>query len=302
MARILVSTPMLPQCLQALHGHELIEGPPGSDAGADALICGPTQRVDREALARMPRLRVISVAGAGSDAVDHAAARERDIPVLTSGEALVETTADLAFGLIIAASRLMGDAQACLRAGRWAGWQFIEQRFGRDVHGARLGLVGYGSIGRAVARRASAFSMRVSHHTRHPTGVTGWTGNLDQLLAGSDIVSVHVPLTDETRGLIDRRRIALLPQDAVLVNTARGAVVDATALADALSEGRLLGAGIDVYDGEPDVPPSLLQAPRAVLLPHIGSATRATRERMLTDAAGKVASVLGPAAAQDPTA
>jgi glyoxylate reductase len=302
MARILISTPMLTECLSALQGHELVEGRPGSDPGADALICGPTQSVDREALERMPRLRLISVAGAGSDAVDHGAAREREVAVLTSGEALVETTADLAFGLIIAASRLMGQAEATLRAGGWQGWRFMEERFGRDVHGARLGLVGYGAIGRAVARRASAFEMSVTHHTRHSTGMPGWTGSLDELLASSDIVSVHVPLTDDTRGLIDCRRIALLPPEAVLVNTARGAVVDADALADALTEGRLLGAGIDVYDGEPAVPRRLLEAPRAVLLPHIGSATRRTRERMLADAAEKVASALGGEPPQAPPA
>ena len=293
MARILISTPMLTECLSALRGHELVEGLPGTDPGAHALICGPTQSVGREALQRMPRLRVISVAGAGSDAVDHDAARERQVAVLTSGEALVETTADLAFGLMIAASRLMGQAEATLRAGRWQGWRFMEERFGRDVHGARLGLVGYGAIARAVARRAGAFEMTIAHHTRRPTGVPGWTESLDELLGGSDIVSVHVPLTDETHGLIDRRRIALLRPEAVLVNTARGAVVDADALADALTQGRLLGAGIDVYDGEPAVSRSLLDAPRAVLLPHIGSATRRTRERMLADAAEKVASVLG---------
>jgi glyoxylate reductase len=186
----------------------------------------------------------------------------------------------------------MGRAEATLRAGDWHGWTFIEEQFGRDVHGARLGLVGYGAIGRAVARRAVAFDMRIRHHTRTPTGAPGWTASLDELLARSDIVSVHVPLTEETRGLIDRRRIALLAPDAVLVNTARGAVVDGDALADALTEGRLLGAGLDVYVGEPAVSRRLLEAPRAVLLPHIGSATRATRVRMLADAAAKVASVL----------
>lgn len=292
MARILISTPLLAGPLSCLRGHELIGGPPGSDAGADALICDPTEKVDRAAQDRMGHLRIISVAGAGSDGVDHVAAAERGIPVLTSGEALVETTADLAFGLIIAACRLMGAAEARLRAGAWEGWRFIEDEFGRDVHGARLGLVGYGAIAHAVARRAAAFDMVISHHTRHQTGVDGWTESLDEMLARSDIVSVHVPLTDQSRGLIDRRKISLLVPGAVLVNTARGAVVDQDALADALSEGRLHGAGIDVYDGEPAVSERLLAAPRAVLLPHIGSATRRTRERMLADAAGKVAAFL----------
>jgi glyoxylate reductase len=243
--------------------------------------------------ARMPELRVIAVAGAGSDAVDHAAASERRIPVLTAGEALVETTADLAFGLIIAASRLFHHAESALRDGAWEGWRFAEPELaGRDVHGAALGLVGYGSIARAVATRADAFGMEVRHHTRSPTGCPGWIGELDELLAGSDVVSVHVPLTESTRGLIDGRRIGLMRRSAVLVNTARGAVVDEVALASALEQGRLFAAGLDVYAHEPDVAPELLRAPRTVLLPHIGSATGRTRRAMLRCAAQKLAAAL----------
>ncbi|HXR28063.1 MAG TPA: NAD(P)-dependent oxidoreductase [Solirubrobacteraceae bacterium] len=297
MARILISTPPLPGCLAPLRGHELVEGPPGSDADAQALICDPTQAVDADAQRRMAQLGVIGVAGAGSDAVDHEAARARGIAVLTAGEGLVETTADLAFGLIVAACRLMGDGERALRAGAWSGWSFVEERFGRDVHGATLGLVGYGAIGRAVARRAAGFAMQVRHHTRRPTGEPGWVADLDELLAGSDIVSVHVPLTDSTRRLIDARRIALLGPTSVLVNTARGAVIDEDALARALQEGRLFAAGLDVYEGEPAVSPRLLAAPRLVLMPHIGSATLAARRAMLLGIAGKVAGVLAAAGA-----
>lgn len=293
MARILVSTPMLEGCLDALTGHELIAGDPGADAEADALICGPTQPVDAEALQRMRRLRVISVAGAGTDAIDLEAARARGVQVATAGEALVETTADLAFGLILSACRLMHDAEARLRAGEWEGWSFIEQELGRDVHGARLGLVGYGAIGRAVGRRASGFNMEVIHHTRHRTGETGWTADLDELLGVSDVVSLHVPLSDSTRRLIDARRLALMKPTAVLVNAARGAVVDEEALAEALGSGRLFAAGIDVYDGEPALAPALLRAPRTVLLPHIGSATLRTRRAMLRGAAENAARALG---------
>ncbi len=293
MARILISTPVIEGCLDSLAGHELIEGPPGSDAAARALICPPTQTVDEAALRAMRALEVIGVAGAGSDAVDHRAAQELGIVVLTAGEALVETTADVAFGLIIAAARLMGEAERRLRAGEWAGWRFLEERFGLDVHGARLGLVGFGAIGRAVARRAAGFDMRVGHHTRSDTGIEGWTGNLDELLGDSDIVSIHVPLSPSTRHLIDRRRIGLLSESAVLVNTARGAVIDEQALAEALQEGSLFAAGIDVYDGEPAIAPALLAAPRTVLLPHIGSATLRTRRAMLSGIAEKVAGRLG---------
>jgi lactate dehydrogenase-like 2-hydroxyacid dehydrogenase len=289
LSRILIATPVLNDCLASLSEHTLIEGEPGSDADAQALICGPMQSVDAAAQARMPLLRVIAVAGAGSDAVDHAAAASRSIPVLTSGEGLVETTADVAFGLIIAASRVMHDSEARLRAGSWQGWRFVSEDFGRDVHGATLGLVGFGSIGRAVARRARGFAMKVLHHTRHPTDEPGWVEDLDELLAASDILSIHVPLHDSTHRLIDRRRVGLLKPTAVVVNTARGGVIDEEALADALHEGRLFAAGLDVYESEPSVSPLLLAAPRTVLLPHIGSATLRTREAMLRGAAEKVA-------------
>jgi glyoxylate reductase len=289
MARILLATPVLDGCLDPLREHTLVEGEPGSDTDAQALICAPMQSVDAAAQARMPQLRVIAVAGAGSDAVDHAAAASRGIAVLTSGEGLVETTADVAFGLIIAASRLMHDAEASLRAGAWLGWRFVSEQFGRDIHDATLGLVGFGSIGQAVARRARGFDMRVLHHTRRPTGQPGWVEDLDELLATSDILSIHVPLHESTRRLIDRRRIRLLKPTAVVVNTARGAVIDEQALAEALHEGRLFAAGLDVYENEPSVSPRLLSAPRTVLLPHIASATLRTREAMLRGSAEKVA-------------
>jgi len=287
MARVLVSTPTLRGSLDPLAEHLLVEGPPGSDAEADALICGPTHAVDAAILRQMPSLRVIAVAGAGTDAIDHEAAHERGVAVLAAGEALTETTADVAFGLIISAARLMRDAEAILRADRWQGWRFLDD-FGQDVSGATLGLVGFGAIGSAVARRAAAFAMTVLHHTRHPTRTPGWLANLDELLPRCDIVSIHVPLTAATRHLIDERRIALLKSTAVLVNTSRGAVLDEDALADALSAGRLFAAGLDVYEHEPRVSPRLLAAPRAVLLPHIGSATLKTREAMLRTAAEKV--------------
>jgi lactate dehydrogenase-like 2-hydroxyacid dehydrogenase len=291
MARVLVSTPLLEGCLGALDSHELIAGPPGSDAGAEGLICPPTVPVDEAALAAMPQLRVIAVAGAGTDAIAVAAARSRGIEVLTAGEALVQSTADVAFGLIIAASRMFGEGERSLRDGRWEGWRF-DQAFGRDVSGATLGLLGFGAIGQAVAARASCFSMRVLHHTRTPTGAPGWRPDLDGMLGEVDILSIHVPLSDSTRMLIDERRIGLMRSDAVLVNTARGAVVDEAALARALTDGQLLAAGLDVYSREPDVAPALLAAPRTVLLPHVGSATERTRRAMLRLAAERLAAHL----------
>ena len=165
------------------------------------------------------------------------------------------------------------------RNGRWTGFH-INDFLGVDVHGAALGIVGYGRIGQAVARRAAGFGMEVLHHSRHDTGVTGWVADLDDLLPRVDFVSLHVPLHEETRGLVDARRLALMKRSAVLVNTARGPVVDEEALAVALEDGSIFAAGIDVYEREPEVHPRLLAAPHAVLLPHIGSATEATRRRM----------------------
>ncbi len=291
MARILIATPLVPDALRALDGHDLVPGEPGEDAAAEALICPPTVPVTAAAIAAMPQLRVIAVAGAGTDAVDLGAAEGRGIAVLSAGEALVETTADLAFALILAAARETSEAEGVLRAGRWEGWGFLETR-GRDVWGATLGLVGYGRIGRAVARRAEGFSMRVLHHTRTPTGEPGWREDLDAMLAESEIVSLHVPLSESTRGLIDARRIGMIGPEGVLVNTARGAVVDEYALAGALERGELLAAGLDVYEHEPLLKPELLAAPRTVLLPHIGSATRRTRLAMLALSAERVAAFL----------
>ena len=289
MARILVSTPLVPEPLAPLAGHELIAGEPGSHPDAEAILAAPMQLVDAGAIARMPRLRAIAIAGAGTDAVDAGAAASRSIAVLSAGEPLVATTADLAFGLIIAACRLMSDADRQLRLGDWSGWSFLGGELGRDVHGATLGLVGYGRIARAVAARARGFDMTVLHHRRTPTSEHGYVADLDELLAASDVVSVHVPLTPSTYNLIDRRRIGLMRPTAVLVNTARGAVLDEEALAQALLDGRLFGAGLDVYVHEPHVHPRLLAAPRTVLLPHIGSATQSTREAMLRLAAEKLA-------------
>src|ERR1700722_13153366 len=287
MARILIATPFLDGCFDDLGKHELVVGAPGTDSAAQALICDPTQIVSRQTLAGMPHLRLIAVAGAGADGIDHVAAGERGVVVVTVGHALAETTADIAFGLIIAGCRLMSDAEASLRAGEWDGWAFTEQ-LGQDVHGATLGLVGYGTLRQAVPGRAGGFRMKVLHHTRHPTGQAGWTQALDEMLAASDIISLHVPLTDLTRGLIDRRRLALLKRTAVLVNTARGPIVDEAALVEALERDQLFAAALDVYEGEPVVSDRLLKAPRTVLLPHIGSATLRTRQAMLQAAASEV--------------
>jgi glyoxylate reductase len=204
---------------------------------------------------------------------------------------LAETTADLAFALILAASRVMSDSERDLRQGGYKKWE-LDGYLGQDVYGATLGLIGYGRIGQAVAKRAEGFSMRVIHHDLSPTGLAGYVEDLDELVSEADVVSLHVPLTPETHHLIDARRLALMKPTAVLVNTARGPVVDEEALGASLESGQLFAAGIDVYEHEPTVHPRLLAAPRAVLLPHIGSASFATRLAMAQLATTAVAQVL----------
>ena len=259
----------------------------------DAVVCLLTDRIDDVVLGAgaAQRLRVVANVAVGYDNIDVEAARSVGVAVCNTPGVLDETTADVAFLLVLAASRLASEAERDLRGGAWAGWG-ITQYLGHDVHGATLGLVGYGRIGRAVARRASGFGMQVLHHTRHPTDMPGYVPALDDLLAECDILSVHVPLRAETRHLIGARQLALLRPHAVVVNTARGPVVDEEALADALHAGTIFAAGLDVYEDEPVVHPRLLSAPRTVLLPHIGSASRATRTQMARVACQGVCDVL----------
>ncbi len=258
----------------------------------DGIVSLVTDRIDAAVLAGgKGQLKVVANVAVGYDNIDVAAATEAGVVVCNTPGLLDETTADLAFGLILAAARRFSEAEADLRAGRWAGWE-IDQYLGRDLYGATLGLVGYGGIGRAVARRAQGFAMEVLHHTRTPTGEEGWVADLHELLARSDFVSLHVPLTAQTRHLIGRPEFAVMKPSAVLVNTARGPVVDEEALAEALEEGQIFAAGIDVYEAEPKVHPRLLAAPRAVLLPHVGTATVATRTAMARLAVRSTVAVL----------
>jgi glyoxylate reductase len=280
-------------------GHEIVrtEGPAADlsalVADVDGVLCMLTDRIDEPILraGAAARLRVVSVAAVGYDNVDVAEAAALGIVVCNTPGVLDETTADLAFLLILSAGRLASDAERDLRAGRWQGWG-ITDHLGRDVHGTCLGLVGYGRIARAVARRAEGFGMEVLHHTRTDTGVRGYVASLPELLARSDTVSLHVPLTPSTRHLIGAAELALMKPTAVLVNTARGAVVDEAALARALEKGDLFAAGLDVYSEEPAIDPDVLAAPRTVLLPHIGSASTQTRTAMARMASQAICDVL----------
>lgn len=306
MPRVLVTRHLPPGGLDPLAGAEGIEvvQRPSDDPftheelvvavaeGVDGVVCLLTDRIDAEVLAAgAGRLRVVADVAVGYDNLDIEAATRAGVLVCNTPGILDETTADLAFALMLAAARRCSEAEADLRAGRWASWG-INQYLGRDIHGATLGLVGYGRIGRAMARRAAGFGMEVLHHTRTPTGEPGWVGDLHELLRRADVVSLHVPLTASTRHLIGGAELEVMKPTAVLVNTARGPVVDEEALAEALERGGIFAAGLDVYEAEPAVHPRLLAAPRTVLLPHIGSASVATRTAMARLAADSARRVL----------
>ena len=249
---------------------------------ADGLLCLLSERVGAELLAASPRLRVVSSYSVGLDHVDLAAATRRGIPVGFTPGVLTGTTAELALGLLFAAARRIALADREVRSGGWTRAWDPSGLLGRDLHGSTLGVIGLGAIGRAVAARAGALGMRVlgwSRSRRELPGVEQVA--LEVLLERSDFVSVHVALASGTRGLLDARALGRMRRGAILVNTARGGIVDEQALADALRAGRLGGAALDVFEREPlpaDSP--LLGAPNLILTPHIGSATLATRARM----------------------
>lgn len=255
--------------------------------GADGLLCMLTDRIDSELLAACPRLRALSSCSVGVDHVDLAAATARGLPVGHTPGVLTETTADLAFALLLALARRVPEAERWLRAGSWTPerrWE-PDLLLGRDVHGATLGVVGLGAIGQALARRARGFGMRVLGWSRRPKPEAAELGvetvGLERLLAESDFVSLHVALAPETRHLLDAAALAQMKPGAFLVNTARGEVVDEEALAEALAAGRLGGAALDVFEQEPLATDSpLLGLEGLVLTPHIGSASVATRRRM----------------------
>lgn len=303
MARVLVTRRLVGDGLALLDDHELVylnsEDRPlthaelcESSANVDAIVCVLTDRIDAEVLAAgQGRLKVVANVAVGFDNIDIVAAQRCGVAVCNTPGVLDDTTADLAFLLILAASRLSSDAERTLRTDGWKGFR-IDQFLGRDVNGMTLGLVGYGRIARRVAARAAGFGMKLVVHSRTDPGEVDFEPDLDRLISRVDIVSLHVPGTPETKHLFDARRIGLMDRNMVLVNTARGSVVDEEALARALDEGRLHAAGIDVFEREPAVHPRLFAAPRTVLLPHIGSASHATRGEMVRLAAQGAADVL----------
>jgi glyoxylate reductase len=283
------------------HG-EVAVAPPDADAaawqrgvhGADALVSLLTDRVDAALMdAAGPSLRIIAQVAVGYDNIDVAAARARGIVVTHTPDVLTESVAEFTFALIFAIARRLVEGDRLVRRGDWTGWA-LDFLPGMELGGKQLGIVGAGRIGRAVARRAAAFGMRPVFASRSATATIDGhpVMTLDQLLLSSDIVSLHVPLTPETRHLIDRRALARMRRSACLINTARGPVIDEEALAWALGERLIAGAALDVYEREPQIHPALLPLENVVLAPHIGSATRETRTAMAELAARNVAAVL----------
>lgn len=262
----------------------LPDGLGGGRPGIEALAV-VSETVDERSLEQLPDLRLVANYGAGYDGIDVEACRRRGVAVTNTPGVLDAATADLALGLILATRRRIIEADTLVRERRWGSGWAEGQILGEEVTGAMLGVVGLGRIGRAVARRAHGFEMRVlyTQRSRVPAPEERRLGveyrPLDVLLAEAEIVTLHVPVTEETLGLIDERRLRLMRTGACLINTARGQIVEEAPLVEALVEGRLR-AGLDVFADEPDVPAELLGLPNVVLTPHIGSATAQTREAM----------------------
>ncbi len=275
-------------------------GPAGLAAAlcdADALLCTVTDRIGADVLdaaaaeaarrgAPGIRARLLANFGVGVNHIDLAAARAHGIVVTNTPGVLTEDTADVALALMLMAARRLGEGERELRAGRWTGWR-PTHLVGTSLHGKTLGVVGFGRIGQATARRARfGLGMRVLYHTPSPRDEAAQSlgaercATLEALLAASDVVSLHCPATPATRHLIDAAALARMKPGAILVNTARGDVVDEAALASALADGTLAAAGLDVYEQEPRVHPALLALENVVLLPHLGSATTETRRAM----------------------
>jgi glyoxylate reductase len=298
--------------------------------GAVGLLTLLTERIDAEVMDACPDLRVISQMATGVDNVDLEEARRRGIVVCNTPGVLTETCADFTWALMLALSRRLVEGDRMIRGGEFGGWGPL-MLLGTDMHGATLGLVGMGKIAQAVARRAAGFGMKVLYWSRSELSrgeegssntaesATSCAGDsapseadnsaaaqarasawsqperclaLDDLLRRSDVVSLHVPLFEETRHLIDERRLSLMKREAYLINTARGPVVDEAALARALHTGVIAGAALDVFEREPEVHPDLLQAPNTLLAPHTASASLATRERMAGMAVDNLIAVL----------
>ena len=261
-------------------------------ADKDALVCLLTDAVDRTVIDAAPKLKAIANVAVGYNNIDVPYARSRGIVVTNTPDVLTESVADFTWALILAITRRLSEGERLVRRGEWKGWA-LDLLLGTELRGKQLGLVGVGRIGRAVAARAGAFGMRVAYTSRREIDFPGAEPmQLDRLLLTSDIVSLHVPLTPETRYLIDKRALTRMKRSAYLINTARGPVVDEAALAWALQHHLLAGAALDVYENEPAVHPDLLSLENVLLVPHLASGTTETRTAMADLAADNVLAIL----------
>lgn len=298
---VLVTRELLPEAMAFLRGQVSIEVG-ASDRNmthAELLVKAADKKgllttladvIDREVIDSAPGLKIIANCAVGYNNIDLAYARLKGILVTNTPDVLTETTAELTLALILAVLRRIPQADRLIRAGGFEGWA-LDFWLGKDLSGARLGIIGFGRIGRAVARLASAFGAKILYHD--PVRLTSDLEKtykasflaLDDLLKTADIITIHASLTPQTHHLISRERLSLMKKDAILVNVARGPIIDEKALAEALAAGKLWGAGLDVYEREPEIEEQLLALDNVVLLPHIGSATYATRLRMAMAAA-----------------
>jgi lactate dehydrogenase-like 2-hydroxyacid dehydrogenase len=266
-------------------------------AGKQAIVSMITDAIDRPVIEAGTALKVIANAAVGYNNIDVAAAREHGIMVTNTPGVLTDATADLTWALILGITRRIGEGERLIRRGEWRGWTF-DFMLGAELAGKQLGLVGYGGIGRAVAARGRAFGMGIAYTSRTPKNdPEAEAMPLDRLLATSDVVSLHCPLTTETRHLIDQPALARMKRSAYLINTSRGPVVDEKALAWALRMRLIAGAALDVFEQEPKVDPELLTLENVMLVPHLGSGTVETRTAMADLAVRNVAAVLS---GQDP--
>jgi glyoxylate reductase len=256
------------------------------------LVTPLTTTVSRAVIEACPGLKVIANIAVGYNNIDIAAAREHGVIVTNTPDVLTEASADLAWALILGVTRRIVEGDRLVRAGRWKGWA-LDFMLGTDLRGKQLGVIGFGRIGQAVAARAAAFGMRVAYQSRKATGPPEYQPMpYDRLMATSDVVTLHCPLTEETRHLIDQKSLARMKRSAYLVNTARGPVVDEAALVWALKNHIIAGAALDVYEDEPRVHPELLTLENVVLAPHLGSATTETRTAMADLAVHNAVAVL----------
>ncbi len=268
-------------------------------ASSDALICLLTDRIEPEVMSQAPHLKIVANVAVGYENIDIDAAEERGVVVTNTPDVLTESTADHTFALLLAAARRIPEADAAVRNREFPSWGLQQPLTGIDVHGKTLGIVGMGRIGTAVARRGyHGFGMSILYHSRTEkldleTELEAVQVSFEELLKRSDFVCIHVPLTADTKHMFDRNAFALMKPTAVLVNVARGAIVDEAALVRALRENAIAGAGLDVFEQEPVVHPGLLELRQHVVLaPHLGSATEETRRAMADIAVDNVLAVL----------